>query len=99
MEEKFVLTCREQDKSIVEKALAQASEEFRQHTGITCQGSLDSNKCLPADCAGGVIVSSLEGRIKCDNTLETRLEYSFEKMLPTLRVRLFGPSPNRKFFD
>lgn len=99
MDPKVVLTCREADRPVAEKALGRALEDFRRETGTTCQVSLDGQKHLPANCAGGVVASSLEGRIRCDNTLEARLEQSFEKMLPTLRVRLFGPSPNRKFFD
>ncbi|PJF19521.1 ATPase, V1/A1 complex, subunit E domain-containing protein [Paramicrosporidium saccamoebae] len=95
--DKVTVMCRQQDEALVEKAIMNATKEYSKATGTRCAVSMDSQHL--GDCAGGVIATSLGGKVKCDNTLETRLEQTFELMLPDLRVRLFGPSPNRKFFD
>jgi V-type H+-transporting ATPase subunit E len=98
MDEKVSIACRQADVELVGKAITYATAEYGKQAGTRVNVTVEE-KYLHADCAGGVIVSSLNGKIKCDNTLETRLEYAFEVMLPVLRVRLFGNSPSRKFFD
>lgn len=97
-DERVSLTCRVQDVVLVEKAISSATKEYTKQTGIRPTVTLESSY-LPADCAGGIMGSSHNNRIRCDNTLEARLEQTFELMLPELRVRLFGHSPGRKFFD
>jgi V-type H+-transporting ATPase subunit E len=39
------------------------------------------------------------GKIKIENTLESRLEMIASQLLPEIRVRLFGRNPGRKFLD
>lgn len=98
MDDKISIICRNKDKQIVEKSLGRVIGEFTKQTGIQ-PSSLDFKPDLSEDCAGGVILYSLNGKIKCDNTLEMRMEHSFEDLLPKLRIELFGQSSNRKFFD
>lgn len=43
-------------------------------------------------------MTAQQGRIRLDNTLEQRLKLLEEQMLPELRLDLFGPNKNRKFF-
>lgn len=99
MDEKVTLQCRVQDVLLMEKAIPAACNEYIKASGSRCSVHLDTQTYLSADCAGGVVATSINGRIRCDNTLETRLEQAFEMMLPNIRVRLFGHSENRKFFD
>ena len=47
-----------------------------------------SGKC------GGVVLTSLDKRIVCDNTLESRLNLCFEELLPQIRKTLF-PQPEK----
>lgn len=49
--------------------------------------------------AGGVIIVGFHGKIDVDNTLEERLRLMESESLPAVRLTLFGPSPNRKFYD
>lgn len=84
---------------MVETAIKYASNEYAKATGASPQVHVNTEKPLAATGAGGVVGTSHGGRIRCDSTLEKRLEYAMEKMLPTLRVQLFGNSPNRNFFD
>lgn len=48
---------------------------------------------------GGVEVIAMKGKIRCVNTLESRLELVSNQLLPSVRVALFGRNPNRKFDD
>ena len=41
------------------------------------------------DCTGGVIVEDIDGKIRIDNTYETRLEMLMPKMLPEITKELF----------
>lgn len=49
--------------------------------------------------AGGVVIVGFHGKIDVNNTLEERLKIMEAEALPVVRTTLFGPSPNRKFFD
>ncbi len=42
------------------------------------------------NCLGGVVVEDLEGKIRVDNTYETRLEMLLPRMLPEISKELFG---------
>lgn len=99
MEDKVAITCRVQDVVLVEKVLPEVISQFHAETKIDCKFLIDTVHHLPPECAGGVIVTCNGGKIKCDNTLESRMEHACEALLPQLRVRLFGPSTSRKFFD
>lgn len=49
--------------------------------------------------AGGVLIIGGGGKIEIDNTFEARLALLEDSALPAVRKTLFGPNPNRKFFD
>lgn len=99
MDDKLIVTCRQSDIPLIEKVSPSVLDTFREQSGKNVSLQIDQKHNLSENGAGGVIVASANGKIKCDNTLETRLSQAFEGMLPTIRVTLFGPSPNRKFFD
>ncbi len=42
-----------------------------------------------ADCLGGVIAENVEGKLRIDNTYETRLEMLLPKLLPKISEELF----------
>lgn len=42
------------------------------------------------DCMGGVIAENIEGKLRIDNTYETRLEMLLPKLLPEISKELFG---------
>jgi len=50
-------------------------------------------------CAGGIMLSTAEGRIICNNTLEQRLSMSYEALLPNIRMMMFGASSGRQHFS
>jgi len=98
IEPKVTLTFREKDSSLIESVVKEASSIYEEKFGYPVEVINDS-KYLPDTSAGGVIISCMDGRIKVANTLESRLELLKEQMLPQIRYSLFGPSPNRKFYD
>jgi V-type H+-transporting ATPase subunit E len=91
------LAHRPKDEALFKKASVAANKQYKEMAG---RGStIELHASLPDDSAGGVIGSTMAGRIKIDNTLSARLHILEEKMLPELRADLFGANPNRKFFD
>ena len=55
------------------------------HTNLTL-----SRESLPESDLGGIILTSLKGRIVCNNTLKARLNYALQLSLPDVRFMLFG---------
>lgn len=49
-----------------------------------------SNDIPTARSSGGVIVTSKDGKITCDNTLDARLSLVIRDCLPTLRKIIYG---------
>ena len=96
---KVIVQCRPKDRQLVEKEVVPAvSREYQQKNHdhkleVLVQDSLPDKSC------GGVIVLSSDGKISCDNTLEARLQLASEKLLPAIRVLLFGVPEYRRFFD
>ena len=45
---------------------------------------------LPESDLGGIILTSLKGRIVCNNTLRARLDYALQLSLPEVREMLFS---------
>ena len=49
---------------------------------------------IPFLSSGGVVVTCCNGRIICDNTLDSRVDLAYEKLQPVIR-RLLYPSSVR----
>jgi len=102
IEEKTVLVqCRKQDVDLVSSLLPSALKLAQSHSSKSQNQTvaLDKTTFLKSDDAGGVILTAMEGRIICDNTLNTRLNLAFDSMMPATRDTLFGANPNRKHID
>ncbi|KAI9101204.1 ATPase, V1/A1 complex, subunit E [Phlyctochytrium arcticum] len=98
MEPKITVNCRKVDVEAVKQAIEHAKPIYAKEGGINAQVTIDGENPLPEKSAGGVVISAHDGRIRVNNTLETRLDLLAEQMLPDIRVLLFGPSENRKFY-
>lgn len=48
---------------------------------------------------GGIELQASKGKIKINNTLESRMDLIAHQMIPEVRTALFGRNPNRKFAD
>lgn len=104
-----VVNCRKQDEQLVDAVLPAAVKEYTDKTGRTVKVTVDRALYLPPPksevaagldyCSGGVVLASHNGRIVCDNTLDTRLNIAFSDVLPLVRGKMFGFSKTRKFFN
>jgi len=99
--------CREVDKALVQAAIPKAIEKYKRISGRDIQLTIDRNHLSPPrvegssapSCAGGIVLSTNEGKILCSNTLEQRLTTAHEQLLPTIRTMMFGRSLARKYFN
>ena len=97
--------CRGDDSALVQGLLPQAATTFSQLFGKSAPHvEMDEGNVLPPagggtsssaseefdTCAGGVVVTSIDGRIVCSNTLDDRLKIAYGSNLPTIRGMLFG---------
>ncbi|KAG0241214.1 ATPase, V1/A1 complex, subunit E [Mortierella sp. GBAus27b] len=98
LESEVIVQHRKADEALLKKLIPDVQKRYEERTQQSVKIELSSDH-LPSDGAGGVIVAGHEGKIKCDNTPEARLAILEQDMLPDIRVMLFGPSPNRKFFN
>jgi V-type H+-transporting ATPase subunit E len=90
--------CRKEDVNLVKEVISETSAE------LSGSLTLDESIFLPPapsastkseefdTCAGGVVVTSADGRIVCSNTLDDRLRIAYSSNLPALRDILFGNS-------
>jgi len=99
LEPECVLRCRQKDEEIVKKLLPQCIEELNKAWGGTTKVTINTKHYLPEDSAGGVELSSKGGKIEVHSTLESRLDLIAGQIIPQVRTALFGPNPNRTFFD
>ena len=78
LSENVTLTHRKKDAKIINKSSKSAAEKYKEMTGRTVSVELESG--LNDDEAGGIIGSSMGGRIKVDNTLVERLKILEDKV-------------------
>jgi len=99
---------RKSDLELIKAVLEQAKQEYISLGGRQVALSIDDRNFLPPGpsdaykgpiCSGGVILSALDGKIICKNTLDARLGLAFEQRLPEVRIKLFGRSTTRVHFD
>jgi len=87
---------RTKDKSLVESAVSDAAEQYKEMSGREVKATVQAD--LSDDLSGGVKLISGSGRITLDNTLDERLRLLEDSMLPEIRHDLFGANENRKFY-
>jgi len=102
------VVCRQVDMQLVESVLPKATQKYKELSGKDIKLTIESKIHLPPpkvanseapSCAGGIVLSTAEGKILCNNTLEQRMSTAHEQLLPTIRTILFGRSLSRKYFN
>ena len=91
------LFCRKEDVGTVEKILPKAVAEYveimQRESGVKLSPKVsvnaDRSKDLSDATHGGVLLTAVQGKIVCDNTLQSRLELVYEELLPSIRAILF----------
>ncbi|EJD37555.1 ATPase, V1/A1 complex, subunit E [Auricularia subglabra TFB-10046 SS5] len=96
MEPRATVIARDDDVRAAQEAATAAAEDYKELTGGSAV-EVDVRGGLPADGAGGVKLVGGSGKITIDNTLDERMRLLEDRMLPEIRVDLFGQNENRKF--
>lgn len=89
--------CRADDVKIVEKVLPAAVAEYveliKKESGVELKPMVTINKDpshnLAESTYGGVMLTALNEKIVCDNTMASRLNLVYEELLPSIRAILF----------
>jgi len=89
--------CRKEDVRTIGGILPAAIQEYvdimKRESGVTLQPEVTLNadraKDLPESSYGGVLLTALNGKIVCDNTMSSRLNLVYEELLPSIRAILF----------
>eukprot|EP01127_Copromyxa_protea_P002778 TRINITY_DN1272_c0_g2_i1.p1 TRINITY_DN1272_c0_g2~~TRINITY_DN1272_c0_g2_i1.p1 ORF type:complete len:226 (-),score=83.16 TRINITY_DN1272_c0_g2_i1:41-718(-) len=98
-ENEVLVQCREEDREIAAEAV-ELAKQAREKAGAPVKLILDVRNYLAPSrekagpktlttCSGGVVLSA-RGRIFCDNTLDVRLKYAYESLVPEIRKSLFS---------
>ena len=89
--------CRKEDAATVKKVLPAAVKEYveimKRESSVSLKPNVtmntDSGKDLLETTHGGILMTALNGKIVCDNTMSTRLTLVYEELLPAIRAILF----------
>ena len=89
--------CRGEDVSTVKKVLPDAVAEYveimKRESSVTLKPVVKLNEIREKDLLdssyGGVLLTALDGKIVCDNTMSSRLNLVYEELLPSIRAILF----------
>jgi V-type H+-transporting ATPase subunit E len=89
--------CRAEDVKMVAKVLPAAIKEYveiieRESTvKLTPDVTLnaDRTKDLNNSTYGGIMLTAIQGKIICDNTMSSRLKLVYDELLPSIRAILF----------
>ncbi|GLD95573.1 hypothetical protein PINS_up004250 [Pythium insidiosum] len=93
-----IVAVRQQDVQLAESVLKEAVDKYV--AIMKKEANLDVSKTkvtvnrhaegmLPASKAGGVVLYAKQGKIVCDNTLDTRLDQVYYDLKPQVRKSLF----------
>ncbi|DAZ94009.1 TPA: LOW QUALITY PROTEIN: hypothetical protein N0F65_001620 [Lagenidium giganteum] len=100
-ESEVAIACRAKDVRLVESVLKEATDKYiaimkREANQDVSRVKVTLNKqeeaMVPATNSGGVILYAKQGKIVCDNTLDTRLNQVYYDLKPTVRKNLFPSS-------
>lgn len=104
-EDKVVVQVRKGDAQVAGAAAKEAAAQYQKGSGKTCKVDVDSVNFLPDKndpvnpCAGGCKLTTPDGRIAVDNTLNARLNVVLAQKLPDIKIMLFGRSATRTHID
>ncbi len=94
-----MIRIREKDQPLIQRILPSVTEEYKKISGKEIAVKIDSEGFLPPETCGGIDLLAQRGKIKVNNTLESRLDLIWSQLVPEIRIALFGRNPNRKFND
>jgi len=92
-----IIYCRTEDAATVKKVLPAAVKEYveimKRESSIVLVPNVtmntDNSMDLLETTHGGILMTALNGKIVCDNTMGSRLTLVYEELLPSIRAILF----------
>jgi V-type H+-transporting ATPase subunit E len=90
--------CRKEDVGTVKKILPAAVQEYvdimkrEANVMLSPDVTLNETDFVGDESCGGVLLTALNGKIRCDNTMKSRLDLVYEELLPSIRAILFPES-------
>lgn len=90
LEKDVLVRCRAADADLVKSVVPEAIKVFTEASKIPVKFEIDASNPLLPESAGGVIITSRDGKTSVTNTLESRLHLVFQKMAPAIREKLFN---------
>ena len=81
----LVPECQREYEAIMKREAA-GDREYKTELQVSSENFLSAEQ--GGEC-GGVVLTSLDRRIVCNNTLKSRLDLCFEELLPQIRAQLF----------
>jgi V-type H+-transporting ATPase subunit E len=100
LEPELLIKCRREDVAMIKELISEIEVEFKEimkrevadgDKYSTRLKLLENDFLTPeqgGEC-GGVVMTSVDRRIVCNNTLKSRLDLCFEELLPHIRKILF----------
>lgn len=80
--------CRKEDEQMVKSLLQSTSEWYQKTHGKEINITIESCDLVSEEAWGGVIFTSADGRITCNNTLSARFSHCFVEQMPRIRYAL-----------
>lgn len=102
LEPELLVRCRQEDVKLIKELIPECEKQYEEIMKREAHGdktyktklTLVDGEFLTAahggQC-GGVVLTSVDKRIVCNNTLQSRLDLCFEELLPQIRAILFPP--------
>ncbi|KAL4509219.1 hypothetical protein ABPG72_018150 [Tetrahymena utriculariae] len=104
MEPETTLRCLRNDVAVIEGLIKECQTEFNQLVQKECKKIIDSkikidkDNFLDENLLGGIVLTCLNGNIVVSNTIDSRIDFAFQEMLPEIREGLY-PDPTRAAHD
>ncbi len=89
LEENVEVKCLARDSQLIQDIIPECERQFADICEIKTKLKLNNEK-LPDSELGGIILTSFQGKIVCNNTLRARLDYAIQQSLPEVRNTLFS---------
>ncbi|EGR30819.1 vacuolar ATP synthase subunit e, putative [Ichthyophthirius multifiliis] len=99
MEQNVELQCKKEDLDLIQSIIYECESNFNtlvikecKLKNFNCKISINKDYFLNdknKNILGGVVISCYDGKIVCSNTLDARIEQSFQEFLPEIRNGLY----------
>lgn len=89
LEQNVEIKCLARDVLSIKQIIPECERQFSDICEVKTKLKLNFEN-LPESDIGGIILTSFQGKIVCNNTLRARLDYAIQQALPEVRRNLFS---------